>query len=122
MENIEASAGLGLGHYFEKCFFDDALSLSGGCKYDLVSIKYSDGTWRTGQGFYSGLEASLVGLFSAGDGTTLYRKNPTDLWVEESSDGVFVIWSSGIYIFGGASYSIGIHVNNLCEDLSEIFN
>ena len=118
MNSIEATAGFGLGHYIEVSVWDNALSFTIGCKYDVVSVKYDSGAWNTGQGFYSGMEASLVGLFEAGDSLELYRDDQTRSWEEISSDGYFEILSGGVYFFGGAAFSFGINTNSLKEIFS----
>ena len=119
MDNLEGSVGIGQGLYVNVGLFDDFLSISGGVKHDLFVAKYDGNDISTGQTFYSGVEASIIGLFSAGDSVEQFREHNSTTWEKEDSDGYWEIVGGGAYFFAGFSFSLGLNTVGFINDLRE---
>ena len=125
MENLELGYAVGLGFYGNKNVMD-AIDISGGQRYDLIYVGYTDGELFHYQAYYEGVEvwyAQIVGFDI--HSTQEIRDNPisgTDLsWREDPFANSWTLYEEGKYIGMGGRIRIGFDTISFMEEINSIF-
>ena len=117
--NFEFSFGLGLG-MFVGVEIEEFISVEAGLYYDVFHVEYSDGEWETCEYAYEGIYAEVPFVPIIDESTEQYRSAKSDGWVTKSSHPTLRL-GTGVYLFGGGSFSVGFDIIQLCEDICKIF-
>ena len=123
-ENIDLSFGVGMGYELSAEFID-LIGLNAGMHGDIISVHLSDGEWSYGQDYSSGV--SLSALFhNVGFVESAYNKyNKKGELVTNKGfwgDDTLTLLSGSVYFVAGGSYSIGLDIVQLIEDIGKIFS
>ena len=121
--NLELSAGLGMGYYREFTTYD-LIDVSIGMYGTCGTLYLSEGKWNYGQEFNI---SAYGGLFGQNFGYSYYSLTPVGepiVPIENKfffSDDTWTISSGAIYLLGGGSYRVGFDVVQFIYDIEEIF-
>ena len=124
LNNIEFSAGIGLGYYAEANVLD-TLGLGVGMYGNLFAVNCTDGVWDTGNEMYSGITLSTA-AYELGAAEQIVGKG-YDTESPKSWAGInpyketVTILSAAAYAGIGASIYVGFDTITFCQDIDRIF-